>query len=101
MLFSFSAYGRQSPARPAGEDSGGIVVVLEQVQSGKVVTARTDAKGNFSFSDVEPGAYRLRFGCGESGAQAGKLECLAEMRIEISDKSKGSVTGTIQKSPNN
>ena len=101
LFSSLSAYGGQTAARSAGDDAGGVVVVLEHVESGKVIRTRTDAKGNFSFSDIESGKYRLRFGCGEAAGASptrdGKAECLAEMRIEISDKSKGNVAGTIQK----
>jgi hypothetical protein len=97
LLLAFSAFAQD---RPSAKSDEGVIVILEQVPSGKKLSTRTDGKGNFSFSDVEAGTYRLLIGCAEQKSQNEKRDCLAEMRIVISDKSKGIVTGIIQKTEN-
>lgn len=97
----------QQPSIKAGDSKlSGIDVVLEQVRSGKRLTTQTDDGGRFSFSNVDSGKYRLRIGCtsvgvgNSSGVSAGSAgqqgKCYAEFQIEITDKSKGNITGKVE-----
>ena len=82
----------------AGQVSG-VDVRLEQVSGTAVLTTKTDEKGNFTFSKVAPGSYKLRIGCDTSGqaAPGSAQKCHAEVRIVITEKSTGVISGTIRK----
>jgi SdrD B-like domain len=86
------------PTAGAAQVSG-IDVRLEQVSGTAVLTTRTDEKGSFSFSNVSPGSYKLRIGCDTPGqaAPGSAQKCRAEVRIVITEKSTGVITGTIRK----
>ena len=86
------------PTARAAQASG-IDVRLEQVSGTAVLTTRTDEKGSFSFSNVSPGSYKLRIGCDTpgQGAPDSTQKCRAEVRIVITEKSTGVITGTIRK----
>jgi len=86
------------PTAEAAQVSG-IDVRLEQVSGTAVLTTRTDEKGNFTFSNVAPGSYKLRIGCDTTGqgVPGSAQKCHAEVRIVITERSTGVVTGTIRK----
>jgi hypothetical protein len=103
-------------AQSVREQVSGVDVSLEQISSGRTQTARTDDKGKFTFSDVAPGTYRLRIGCtgasaqsptassgtmssGGQGAQGDSRRCYAEFRVEVTDKSKGHISGVVERGP--
>ena len=88
----------------------GIDVRLEQVSGSTVLTTKTDEKGNFTFSNVSPGSYKLRIGCAKTDAAspdaAGRAatekgqdaqKCYTEIRIVITEKSTGVITGAIRR----
>ena len=92
----------------------GVDVSLEQISSGRTQTAKTDDKGKFTFSDVAPGTYKLRIGCTGASAQSptassGTMKssgqsaqgdgrrCYAEFRVEITDKSRGTISGVVER----
>ena len=109
VLLSSTAVAKDRGAIPtqaqtAGAQVSGLVVRLEQVSGGKVLTTRTDERGSFSFTDVGPGSYKLRIGCTGTSATssgvadvAGVQNCQAEFRVEITDKSKGVIKGAIKR----
>jgi len=86
------------PTAGAAQVSG-IDVRLEQVSGTAVLTTRTDEKGSFSFSNISPGSYKLRIGCDKPGQTApdSAQKCSTEVRIVITEKSTGVITGTIRK----
>jgi hypothetical protein len=81
----------------------GIDVSLEQVSGTKILSTKTDEKGGFSFNNVAPGSYKLRIGCSKTDAPSRDAtvspskKCYAEMRIVITEKSTGVITGTIKR----
>ena len=83
----------------AGAQVSGIDVKLEQVSGTAILSTKTDEKGNFTFSDVAPGSYKLRIGCEKPGQAApeSSQKCYTEVRIVITEKSSGVITGTIRK----
>ena len=83
----------------AGAQVSGIDVRLEQVSGTAVLSTKTDEKGSFIFTKVAPGSYKLRIGCDKPGqaASEGSQKCYTEVRIVITEKSKGVITGTIRK----
>jgi|SRR5215471_6817068 len=90
----------QKPAEPLS----GIPVSLVQVSGTKIMSTQTDARGTFSFSNVAPGGYKLRIGCEKAAAaspdantQAAATRCYAEMKIVITEKSTGVITGSIKR----
>jgi Carboxypeptidase regulatory-like domain len=96
--------GASTDSQKPAEQLAGIVVSLEQVSGTKILSTKTDEKGSFSFSNVVPGSYKLRIGCAKADAappdvtaQAPAPKCYAEMRIVITDKSMGVITGSIRK----
>jgi len=89
------------PAQVSGVD-----VRLEQISGTAVQTTKTDDKGTFTFNNVAPGSYRLRIGCEktdaaspETAARTGQdsQKCNKEIRIVITEKSTGVISGTIRK----
>ena len=84
---------------PATAQVSGIDVRLEQVSGSALLTTRTNDKGSFTFGNVAPGTYTLRIGCDVPGqaAPGSAQKCRAEVRIVITEKSTGVVTGTIKK----
>ena len=99
-----SALARQRstpPSHTAGKGAAGIDVTLEQVSSGRRMETKIDEAGNFSFSNVGAGTYKLRIGCAvvtaseesgaEMGRQGGDQRCLAEMLVVMTYSSKGDI----------
>jgi len=97
-------------SQTAGAQISGIDVRLEQVSGSTVLTTKTDEKGSFTFSNVAPGSYKLRIGCAKTDASspgaAGRTvpekgqdaqKCYTEIRIVITEKSTGVITGAIRK----
>jgi len=95
-------------APPADKGSPGIDVTLEGIAGDKRMETKTDENGRFSFRNVEAGIYKLRIGCVDvraseragSGAtgRRGDDRCRAEMRIVVTEGSKGEITGSVGKS---
>ena len=87
-------------AQPAAVPQvSGMDVRLEQISGTAVLTTRSDENGNFTFSSVAPGSYKLRVGCDTAGqaTPGGAQKCHAEFRIVITEKSTGVIKGTIRK----
>ena len=109
VFLSPAAVARDQSALPAevhiaSVQVSGLDVSLEHISGGKVLTTKTDEKGSFTFSDVGPGNYKLRIGCPGTGAisrdvagGAGVQRCYAEFRVEIADKSRGEIRGSIRR----
>jgi hypothetical protein len=110
IVLCCSALARQRGAPPshtAGRGAAGIDVTLEQVSSGRRTETKTDEAGNFSFSNVDAGTYKLRIGCAvvteseESGAEMarhrGDQRCRAEMLVVMTYGSKGDIKGSVGK----
>lgn len=109
VILSTTAVAKDQGAIPTqaqtpGAQVSGLVVRLEQVSGGKVLTTRTDETGSFTFTDVGVGSYKLRIGCTGTDATspgvaggAAVQKCHAEFRVEITDKSKGVIRGAIRR----
>jgi hypothetical protein len=111
MLLSIAAFAQNNTAMPAqasGASVGGVNVSLVEISTGKEMSTKTDGKGNFAFSNLGAGTYRLRIGCarlnadndsgpvGGQGAGREKQQCFAEMSVQISENSSGSIAGIVQ-----
>jgi hypothetical protein len=83
-------------------------VTLEGISGSKRMETETDESGRFSFSNVEAGIYKLRIGCVDvsvseqagSGSTPRRREddnCRAEMRIIMTEGSKGDISGYVGK----
>lgn len=99
LLWSIAAFAQSL--------AGGINVTLVEISTGREIITKTDDKGNFAFSNVSAGTYRLRIGCARSNPESDpgtpversarrEQQCLAEMRVQVSENSNGNITGTIQ-----
>jgi hypothetical protein len=110
IVLCCSALARQRgtlPAHAAGKGAAGIDVTLEQVTGGRRTETKTDEAGNFSFSNVEAGTYKLRIGCAvvtgseeleaEVARHRGDQRCRAEMLIVMTYGSKGDIKGSVGK----
>ena len=112
MLLCCSASARQrGTAVPPPIDKGtpGIDVTLEGIAGDKRMETKTDENGRFSFRNVEAGIYKLRIGCVDlrvseqagSGPTARRRDderCRAEMRVVMTEGSKGDISGFVGKS---
>jgi hypothetical protein len=95
-------------ASPVDKGTPGIDVTLESIAGGKRMETKTDENGRFSFSNVVAGIYKLRIGCvgvrssePAGSASSGSRDderCRAEMRIVVTDGSKGDISGFVGKS---
>ena len=89
---------QSAPSQVSGMD-----VSLEPLSGTKILSTKTDAKGSFRFTNVAPGSYKLRIGCSKTDAAgpdatvSPSQKCYAEMRIVITEKSTGVITGSIRK----
>jgi len=108
IVLSSTAFAKERGGAPIDSQSAssqvsGIDVSLEQVSGTKILSTKTDEKGGFSFSNVAPGSYKLRIGCSKTDAASPDAtvspsqKCYAEMRIVITEKSTGVITGSIRK----
>src|SRR5215475_6808802 len=103
MCLSSSALAQDRTAlttKPiAGAQVSGIDVRLEQVSGTAVLSTKSDEKGSFIFTKVAPGSYKLRIGCDkpDQAAPESSQKCYTEVRIVITEKSSGVITGTIRK----
>jgi hypothetical protein len=101
IVLSSTAVAKDRSAAPTESQRGsqklsGIDVNLEQPSGTKVMSTKTDERGSFIFSNVPPGSYKLRIGCEQPEQKPGQ-KCYAEMRILITEKSTGVITGSIRK----
>jgi hypothetical protein len=109
VALSSTSFAKERGDAPKDSQSGssqvsGIDVSLEQVSGTKILSTKTDEKGGFNFSNIAPGSYKLRIGCAKTDAaspdatgQRTTQKCYAEMRIVITEKSTGVITGSIRK----